>query len=744
MADYNEAIRIDPKYAPPYINRGKARGDNGELDRAIADYDEAIRVDPKFALSYYNRGKTWSDKGELDRAIADYNEAIRLDPNFAVAYNNRGDTRFEKGDLERAIADYNEAIRIDPKFAAAYSNRGSARLAKGDLDRAIVDLNEAIRIDPSFVFAYNNRGEIWLEKGDLDRAVADFNAALKLNPKNAESLYGRGIAKLNKGDSAGSQADIQAATAINPDVADEFDATEVQFRFNVLTDIVVDRAKHKVEFFGMFDPRGPARRIPYAQFLANALQLPEESGTSGGIGSVPGFSLEPTIFRAWSHDDTLAIGRAFVSELKSFATGHDNLLLLPPGSVERVLGQRMWVRPTFFGIPANTAFARAVFESDVAFKSLVGPAGLKLKQDLPYHQALLEWVYQHCDLSAGSLFSIMVQPDNFQLSVAGDASFIRFDNAQLRIEVRSRVPNQSVPDCVRKYAEFLSAHFDDYARQIAALWRIREAFKIVAAARYLKDSGFSYGMSRSSETWSAPSQISADWDVAFMRIGNDGGLLTTFAGGVDMQVRGRTHIKTLASSQVPNPDRLRYVRLGNLFGRNAPLSLVRSLAVAGNEKMCTGHNHCNYFAGAVGAAAGIPYFRDILTDPIEDDRVANKVYGFVANAVKSPSSGWQRIDMREAQQLANEGKFVVVVAEGLNGGSGHIGFAAPESLGSDKALHTAGLPWIRDSDHSSKSVTANYAFSSLSGHARTVTVGPPIWAVWKGPVCSARVRCVSP
>jgi tetratricopeptide (TPR) repeat protein len=436
MADYNEAIRIDPKYAPPYINRGKARGDNGELDRAIADYDEAIRVDPKFALSYYNRGKTWSDKGELDRAIADYNEAIRLDPNFAVAYNNRGDTRFEKGDLERAIADYNEAIRIDPKFAAAYSNRGSARLAKGDLDRAIVDLNEAIRIDPSFVFAYNNRGEIWLEKGDLDRAVADFNAALKLNPKNAESLYGRGIAKLNKGDSAGSQADIQAATAINPDVADEFDATEVQFRFNVLTDIVVDRAKHKVEFFGMFDPRGPARRIPYAQFLANALQLPEESGTSGGIGSVPGFSLEPTIFRAWSHDDTLAIGRAFVSELKSFATGHDNLLLLPPGSVERVLGQRMWVRPTFFGIPANTAFARAVFESDVAFKSLVGPAGLKLKQDLPYHQALLEWVYQHCDLSAGSLFSIMVQPDNFQLSVAGDASFIRFDNAQLRLQSR--------------------------------------------------------------------------------------------------------------------------------------------------------------------------------------------------------------------------------------------------------------------------------------------------------------------
>jgi tetratricopeptide (TPR) repeat protein len=28
----------------------------GNLDRAIADYDEAIRLDPKYALAYYNRG----------------------------------------------------------------------------------------------------------------------------------------------------------------------------------------------------------------------------------------------------------------------------------------------------------------------------------------------------------------------------------------------------------------------------------------------------------------------------------------------------------------------------------------------------------------------------------------------------------------------------------------------------------------------------------------------------------------
>jgi tetratricopeptide (TPR) repeat protein len=31
-------------------------------DRAIADYDEAIRLNPQFAMAYFNRGNTWQRK----------------------------------------------------------------------------------------------------------------------------------------------------------------------------------------------------------------------------------------------------------------------------------------------------------------------------------------------------------------------------------------------------------------------------------------------------------------------------------------------------------------------------------------------------------------------------------------------------------------------------------------------------------------------------------------------------------
>ena len=66
------------------------RGEPGRYDKAIADYDEAIRLNPNDASAYYERGQAWHSKDDLDKAIADYDEAIRLDPRHARAYTIRG------------------------------------------------------------------------------------------------------------------------------------------------------------------------------------------------------------------------------------------------------------------------------------------------------------------------------------------------------------------------------------------------------------------------------------------------------------------------------------------------------------------------------------------------------------------------------------------------------------------------------------------------------------------------------
>jgi len=81
-------------------------GDMGDLDKAIADYTQAIRLDPDLAEVYGVRGLAYSQKGDFDKAIADCNQAIRLGPDFAEAYTNRGVAYDNKGDLDKAFADW--------------------------------------------------------------------------------------------------------------------------------------------------------------------------------------------------------------------------------------------------------------------------------------------------------------------------------------------------------------------------------------------------------------------------------------------------------------------------------------------------------------------------------------------------------------------------------------------------------------------------------------------------------------
>ena len=49
----------------------------------IAEFTEAIRLDPTYAEAYYRRGLAYDDMEKVDKAEADFDEAIRLSPDAA-------------------------------------------------------------------------------------------------------------------------------------------------------------------------------------------------------------------------------------------------------------------------------------------------------------------------------------------------------------------------------------------------------------------------------------------------------------------------------------------------------------------------------------------------------------------------------------------------------------------------------------------------------------------------------------
>ena len=71
-------------------NRGLAYLARGNLDAAIADFDEALRLDPADADTHVNRGTALQLKGDLERALADYEPHCASRPNMAAALSGRG------------------------------------------------------------------------------------------------------------------------------------------------------------------------------------------------------------------------------------------------------------------------------------------------------------------------------------------------------------------------------------------------------------------------------------------------------------------------------------------------------------------------------------------------------------------------------------------------------------------------------------------------------------------------------
>ena len=69
LADFSEAIRLDPKCAPAYCCRSRVYSALGDHDRALADASQAVRVGPAKAEYRLARGEEYASQGKRDQAL---------------------------------------------------------------------------------------------------------------------------------------------------------------------------------------------------------------------------------------------------------------------------------------------------------------------------------------------------------------------------------------------------------------------------------------------------------------------------------------------------------------------------------------------------------------------------------------------------------------------------------------------------------------------------------------------------
>lgn len=257
IADYTEALRLNPWFADALRRRGAAYMERKDYDRALADFSAMVRVDASNAKAYFLRGSVYMAREQYATAIPEFDEAIRLNSSDWESFEKRAAALEKLGQSESARRDRDHAVSISPAWqtlgcayakeleeALNYCNRAlqldsnfhPARVVRanlyrgaGRLEAAIADYDVALKIKPDEAYIHALRGVARLRADQLDAAIADFNALLERADRQSKepyidrrstALYGRGIARHRKGDIAGGAVDIAAAKAIESGIVE--------------------------------------------------------------------------------------------------------------------------------------------------------------------------------------------------------------------------------------------------------------------------------------------------------------------------------------------------------------------------------------------------------------------------------------------------------------------------------------------------------------------------------------------
>jgi tetratricopeptide (TPR) repeat protein len=145
-----ETPGIDPaRLAGAFARRGFSYLKLGQYKRAIHDYDEAIRISPRFAAALNNRAMAYLWLGKPAQGMPDVAKALEIAPRVPHFNATRGQISQSLGDQQGAIRDHNAAMAVGgtPWVKLYQCGLKLAQLYHGPIDGIVhPELRTAIRL----------------------------------------------------------------------------------------------------------------------------------------------------------------------------------------------------------------------------------------------------------------------------------------------------------------------------------------------------------------------------------------------------------------------------------------------------------------------------------------------------------------------------------------------------------------------------------------------------------------------
>ncbi|MEO6995469.1 MAG: tetratricopeptide repeat protein [Lacunisphaera sp.] len=208
---WRDTITKRPGNAAAHNNYGNLLARAGQPGDAVAQYDDAVRIDPHYADAYFNAGNALMKLDRVPEAITHYENSLRLLPHDAGILNELGVALALSGRRDEAMDRYAEALRIQPNLALAHRNLGRLLATTNRLPEAITHLERAVAIDPSEPAVYAELGMTLMMSGREEEAIGQFERSLRMNPNQPQVQLDLALALENAGRQAEAAAHYEAA-----------------------------------------------------------------------------------------------------------------------------------------------------------------------------------------------------------------------------------------------------------------------------------------------------------------------------------------------------------------------------------------------------------------------------------------------------------------------------------------------------------------------------------------------------
>jgi tetratricopeptide (TPR) repeat protein len=194
---FEQAIRLDPNYAPAYAGLADYYWSSLDLrptesmPKAKENVVKALALDPDLAQAHTELGAIhfYAD-WDWDGADKEFRRALELNPGDEDAHRYYSFFLAAMGRADEAVAESQKALDLDPLSISTQVNAGFIFYFTHQYDKAVEQCRKALDLDPNSAGAYDCLGSSYLAAGKYEEAIAAFQKAVTLSNSDAPRLVG--------------------------------------------------------------------------------------------------------------------------------------------------------------------------------------------------------------------------------------------------------------------------------------------------------------------------------------------------------------------------------------------------------------------------------------------------------------------------------------------------------------------------------------------------------------------------